>query len=104
MGIGRGIKIAYFKKEVKKVKVKVAMLLSYLEKRGMTKERFADETGISAAEIEKMLAGEAVDEPTARKFIYYLGADEAQHFVDWEAIGKINPLASGADNKGGGDE
>ena len=86
------------------MKVKVEMLLSYLEKRGMTKERFAEETGISAAEIEKMLAGEAVDEPTARKFIYYLGADEAQQFIDWEAIGKKSPLASGTDNKGGGGE
>ena len=81
------------------MKVKVKMLLSYLEKHGMTKEGLAEAIGISVAEIEKMFNGEAVDEPTARKFIYYLGADEAQNFIDWEAIGKKNPLACKGDDE-----
>ena len=85
------------------MKVKSKMLTLYLMANGMKGAEFAREIGVGAAEVEKMFNGEAVEEPTARKFIYYLGADEAQHFVDWEAIGKINPLASDADDKGGGD-
>ena len=87
------------------MKVKSKMLTLYLMANGMTGAEFAREIGVGATEVEKMLNGEAVDEPTARKFIYYLGADEAQYFVDWEAIGKINPFAADddTDDKGGGD-
>ncbi|MBS5023012.1 MAG: hypothetical protein KH054_07620 [Firmicutes bacterium] len=49
--------------------------------------------GINAAEVEKLLNGETVDENTARRFIYYFGADNAAKFIDWAAIGKENPLA-----------
>lgn len=60
----------------------------------MTVTDFARLIDVDVTEIEKLLNGEAVDEPTARKFIYFFGADKAQHFIDWVAIGKINPLAS----------
>ena len=29
---------------------------------------------------------------TARRFIYYFGADEAVKMIDWAAIGKQNPF------------
>ena len=45
------------------------------------------------AEVEKLLSGTAVNEETARRFIYYFGADNAAEYIDWAAIGKQNPLA-----------
>ena len=33
------------------------------------------------------------NEETARRFIYYFGADNAAEYIDWAAIGKQNPLA-----------
>ena len=36
--------------------------------------------------------GTAVNEETARRFIYYFGADEAVKMIDWAAIGKQNPF------------
>ena len=44
-------------------------------------------------EVEKLLCGTAVNEETARRFIYYFGADNAAEYIDWAAIGKQNPLA-----------
>lgn len=79
------------------MKVKTKMLQAFLQTKGMTKEVFAEEIEVNLSEVEKMLNGEAVDEKTARKFIYYLGAGEAQRFIDWKAIGKTNPFACGAD-------
>lgn len=46
----------------------------------------------------KLLGGTAVGEETARRFIYYFGADNAAEYIDWAAIGKQNPLA-GKDNE-----
>ena len=87
------------------MKVIKEKLLSYLERKGLTAECFARAIGVGVSEIEKLLNGEAVDEPTARKFIYYLGADEAQHFIDWVAINKINPLAcEGGEKRSDDDE
>ena len=83
------------------MKIKTKMLAAYLESKGMTGAAFAREIGVDPAEVEKMLNGEPVDEPTARKFIFHLGADDAQHFIDWDAIGKVNPLANDTDDKGG---
>ena len=85
------------------MKVKVKRLLSLMDKRGMTSADLAREMEVELSEVEKLLNGEAVDEPTARKFIYYLGADEAQRLVDWEAIDKENPLADSND-EGSDDE
>ena len=53
---------------------------------------FARELGVDEKEVETLLRGEAVNEATARRFIYYLGADEATKLIDWAAIGKQNPL------------
>ena len=86
------------------MKVKKELLLQVLKERAMTCGDLARETGISAGEIERLLSGEAVDEPTARRFIYYFGADEAQGLIDWEAIGKKNPLADDNGGKRGGGE
>ena len=53
----------------------------------MAREMLVDEK-----EIKKLLCGEAVNEATARRFIYYFGVDEAVKMIDWAAIGKINPF------------
>lgn len=45
-----------------------------------------------------MLSGEAVGYDTAKKFIYYLKADRAQHYIDWSAIGVDNPLEKDAED------
>ena len=81
------------------MKIKTEKLLALLENKGITGAELAAVIGVPAVEIEKMLNGEAVDVHTARKLIYYLGADAAQHYIDWDAIGKINPLAN--DGEGG---
>ena len=49
--------------------------------------------GVTVGEVEKLLCGTAVNEETARRFIYYFGADNAAEYIDWAAIGKQNPLA-----------
>lgn len=55
----------------------------------------AREMGVTVAEVEKLLNGETVGEETARRFVYYFGADEAVKMIDWAAIGKENPLNEG---------
>ena len=76
------------------MKVKAALLQAYIDKQSLTIADFARETEMSIADIERLLGGEAVDKPTARKFIYFFGAVEAQIFIDWAAMGITNPLAS----------
>ena len=49
--------------------------------------------GVTVGEVEKLLSGIAVNEETARRFIYYFGADNAAEYIDWAAIGKQNPFA-----------
>ncbi len=51
----------------------------------------AREIGTSEREIQTLLSGGAVNEATARKFIYYFGADEAIKMIDWAAMGKQIP-------------
>jgi plasmid maintenance system antidote protein VapI len=79
------------------MKVKTKLLQAFMEKHKMTAAGLAQEIEISVSEVEKLLNGEAVDERTARKFIYYFGAGEAQRLVDWKAINKVNPFACEAD-------
>jgi plasmid maintenance system antidote protein VapI len=74
------------------MKIKKELLLAFMKNNAMSNESLANALGIAVAEVEKMLNGEAVGEYTARKFIFYLGADEAQKIIDWQAIGKKNPL------------
>lgn len=73
--------------------IKKGLLQHYLSEQKMTAAILARNMGVTAAEVEKLLNGEAVGEPTARRFIYYFGADEAAKYIDWSAIGKKNPLA-----------
>lgn len=75
------------------MKVKTELLQTFLDKYGITAAILAREMGVAVAEVEKLLGGTAVDEETARRFIYYFGADEAVKMIDWAAIGKENPLA-----------
>ena len=46
---------------------------------------------VDEQEIKTLLEGGAVDEETARKFIYYFGANEAVKMIDWAAMGKPVP-------------
>ncbi len=74
------------------MKVKRELLQAFLDKYKITAAILAREMGVNATEIEALLRGEAVNEATARRFIYYFGADEAVKMIDWAAIGKTSPL------------
>ena len=74
------------------MKVKTELLQAFLDKYGITAAILAREMGVAVAEVEKLLSGTAVCEETARRFIYYFGADEAVKMIDWAAIGKQNPF------------
>ena len=75
------------------MKVKTELLQAFMQKYELSAAILAREMGVTVAEVEKLLSGTAVNEETARRFIYYFGADEAVKMVDWAAIGKQNPLA-----------
>jgi transcriptional regulator with XRE-family HTH domain len=75
------------------MKVRIEKLRQYLKENGMSNAELARDMGVSLAEVTKMLDGEAVGVNTTRKFIRYFTADEAQDYIDWEAIGKTNPFA-----------
>ena len=74
------------------MKVKTELLQAFLDKYGITAAILAREMGVAVAEVEKLLSGTAVSEETARRFIFYFGADEAVKMIDWAAIGKENPF------------
>lgn len=74
------------------MKIKKELLQVFLDKYGITAAILAREMHIAEQEIKTLLDGGAVNEATARKFIYYFGADEAVKMIDWAAIGKQNPL------------
>lgn len=73
------------------MKIKKELLQAFMGKYNISAAILAREMGVAVAEVEKLLDGEAVNEETARKFIYYFGADEAVKMIDWAAIGKEKP-------------
>lgn len=74
------------------MKVKTELLQAFMQKYELSAAILAREMGVTVAEVEKLLSGETVNEETARRFIYYFGADEAVKMIDWAAIGKQNPF------------
>ena len=76
------------------MKVKTELLQAFMQKNELSAAILAREMGVTVGEVEKLLSGKAVNEETARRFIYYFGADNAAKFIDWAAIGKQNPLAN----------
>jgi hypothetical protein len=86
------------------MKIKIKLLQKYLKRKRLGSGDLARLMNVSVIEIEKMLDGKAVGVNTARKFIRYFTADEAQALIDWEAIGKVNPLACDADKEQPDDE
>lgn len=72
--------------------VKKELLQAFLDKYSISAKILAQEMCISQAEIEKLLNGETVSEETARRFVYYFGADESAKMIDWSAMGKENPF------------
>ena len=75
------------------MKVKTELLQAFMQKYELSAAILAREMGVAVGEVEKLLDGTAVGEETARRFIFYFGADEAVKMIDWAAIGKENPLA-----------
>lgn len=74
------------------MKVKTELLQAFMQKNELSAAILAREMGVAVGEVEKLLGGTAVGEETARRFIYYFGADEAVKMIDWAAIGKQNPF------------
>ena len=74
------------------MKVKTELLQAFMQKYELSAAILAREMGVTVGEVEKLLGGTAVGEETARRFIYYFGADEAVKMIDWAAIGKQNPF------------
>ena len=73
------------------MKIRKELLQAFLDKYGITAAILAREMHTDEQEIKTLLDGGAVNEATARKFIYYFGADEAVKMIDWEAMGKPVP-------------
>jgi len=73
-------------------------LRSYLESENLTAQDFARRLGVERGEGEKLLSGERVGYDTARKFIYYFNGVIAQHYIDWDATKKENPLSEESDD------
>ena len=73
------------------MKIKKELLQAFLDKYGITAAILARDMHTSEQEIKTLLEGGAVDEETARKFIYYFGANEAVKMIDWAAMGKQVP-------------
>lgn len=71
--------------------IRKELLQAFLDKYGITAVMLAREIGVDEREIQTLLDGGAVNEATARKFIYYFGADEAIKMIDWAAMGKQTP-------------
>ncbi len=74
------------------MKIKKELLQAFMQKYELSAAILAREMGVTVGEVEKLLCGTAVNEETARRFIYYFGADEAVKMIDWAAIGKQNPF------------
>ena len=74
------------------MKVKTELLQAFMQKYELSAAILAREMGVTVGEVEKLLGGTAVNEETARRFIYYFGADEAVKMIGWAAIGKQNPF------------
>ena len=71
--------------------IRKKLLQAFLDKYGITAAILAREMHTDEQEIKTLLNGGAVNEATARRFIYYLGADEAVKMIDWAAMGKQVP-------------
>ena len=71
--------------------IRKELLQAFLDKYGITAAILAREMHTDEQEIKTLLDGGAVNEATARKFIYYFGADEAVKMIDWAALGKEIP-------------
>jgi len=79
------------------MKIKPMLLLELLEQKKMSVAGFACELEVELSEVDKLLNGESVEIHTARQFINYITADEAQRLIDWQALKLENPLACEAD-------
>ncbi len=74
------------------MKINGVLLRTYLDKHRLTNGILADKIGISVVETEALLCGEPVTKPIAEKFIRFFGSMESSKLIDWEALGRKNPL------------
>ena len=56
----------------------------FLDNRGWTKERFAEELDVDVKKVESMLRGEYIDVHTARKFINFFRIVVSLAMIDFE--------------------
>ena len=73
------------------MKIKKELLQAFLDKSGINAAILARDMQVDEKDINELLEGGAVNEATARKFIYYFGAAEAVKMIDWAAMGKQVP-------------
>lgn len=73
------------------MKIKKELLQAFLDKYGINAAILAQEMHVDEKDMTTLLEGGAVNEATARKFIYYFGAAEAVKMIDWAAMGKQVP-------------
>ena len=73
------------------MKIRKELLQAFIDKYGITAALLARDMHVDEKEIKTLLEGGAVNEETARKFIYYFGANEAVKMIDWAAMGKPVP-------------
>ena len=62
------------------MKVKTELVQACMQKYEVSAAILAREMGVTVGEVEKRLCGTAVNEETARRFIYYFGADNAVYY------------------------
>ena len=67
-------------------------LQSFLKAKKLTSHDFAQLLDVDRSEVDKLLAGERVGYDTAKKFIYFFKGEVAQHYIDWDGMGIVNPL------------
>lgn len=72
--------------------VKHQKLKRLLDHIGLGSGEFASALGVETDEVDKLLSGIAVDYDTAKKFIYWMKAYAAQHYIDWQRMNIRNPL------------
>jgi len=77
--------------------VKTKLLQDYLHKKGITREDLIEDFEVCSNEVDKLINGARVCKKTTRAFIEFVGVDEAQDMIDWQALACVNPLACEAD-------
>jgi len=69
------------------MKILTEKLRQYLKERNISHSEFAEILGVNDSDLTKILNEDSqLDYETAKKFVYKLGAYEANKFIDWEGM------------------